>query len=117
MVWGVVVRLVHGHTFRAGTLMGGTSTDSMLKLFGVDGSLGFMVSAGPGLLVQLLVCFLLGVGVWWERGVWFRGGGCEARCWVLRDRTMVAGAGVGCRAGGCGGVFLGGPHLVRKLLP
>ena len=35
---------------------------------------------------------------------WVCGGGCQARCWVLRDRTLL------------GGVFLGGLRLVRKLL-
>ena len=56
------------------------------------------------LLVQLHLFLLFGgVGVAGTWG-WVCGGGCQARCWVLRDRT------------GSGVVFLGGPCLVCKLL-
>ena len=60
-----------------------------------------LVQLSCSCLVLLRGCW---VGVWWwERGGGWLLGGCQARCWVLRDHV----------AGWCG--VSGGPRLVRKL--
>ena len=88
---GVVVRLVHGRLFRAGSLMGGMSMDSMPV---AGGCLVFASTAAVRAWCLSSPAVLGGGGCGVGVVVRTRGGwllvGCQARCWVLRDRTTTS---------------------------